>query len=121
MGFGAGVVKTMRKVFVIPNTRLHEDHRHCTICQAGPFSTVEEIYDHIDAHPERLNGSNFRKDDQWIVLCEPSDYYKEHPTELPESLAHLPSIEEQAKALGVDGHEHKLELTDLPKLRGRPN
>lgn len=120
MGFGFGVVKAMRKVFVIPHTRLHEDHRHCTICQAGPFSTVEEIYDHIDAHPERLNGSSVQKDGRWIVLCEASDYYREHPTELPESLAHLASIHEQARALGIDEHEHKLEYTDLPKLR-RPN
>jgi len=121
MGFGAGVVKTMRKVFVIPDTRLHQDHRHCAICQAGPFSTLEEMYDHIDAHPERLNGTGVQKGGQWIVLCEPSDYYKEHPTELPESIAHLASIDEQANALGVNEHEHKLELTDLPTLRGRPN
>ena len=120
MGFGHGVVRTMRKVFVISHTRLHEDHRHCAICQAGPFSTVEEIYDHIDAHPERINGSNFRKNDHWIVLCEPSDYYKEHSTELPESLSHLASIDEQARALGIDEHEHKLERTDFPSLR-RPN
>ena len=55
-----------------------------------------------------------------VVLCEPSDYYKEHPTELPESLAHLPSIDEQALALGIDEHEHKLEFADLLSLR-RPN
>ncbi|MFL6437686.1 MAG: hypothetical protein ACJ71Q_08915 [Terriglobales bacterium] len=117
MGLGDAVVKTMRKVFVISHTRLHEDHRHCTICQAGPFSTVEEISDHIDAHPERLNGSTLHKDDHWIFLCEPSDYYKEHPTELPESLKHLASIDEQARALGIDDHEHKLEFTDLPSMR----
>ena len=120
MGLGHGVVETMRKVFVISHTRLHEDHRHCTICQAGPFSTVEEIYDHLDAHTERLNGTSFQKDDHWIVLYEPSDYYKKHPTELPESIAHLPSIDEQARALGASEHEHKLEFTDLPGLR-RPN
>jgi hypothetical protein len=104
-------------VFAISDTRLHEDHRYCTICQAGPFSTLEEMYDHIDAHPERLNGTGVQKDGHWIVLCEPSDYYKEHPTELPESIAHLDSIDEQANALCVDEHEHKLEFTDLRKMR----
>lgn len=74
MSFGDGVVKTMRKAFVIAHTRLHEEHRHCVICQAGPFTTVEEIYDHIDAHSERLNGTSFPKDDRWIVLYEPSDF-----------------------------------------------
>jgi hypothetical protein len=122
MGFGEIAVKTIRRVFVIPDTRVHEDHRNCIICHAGPFSTMEEMCDHIDAHPERLNGTGVQKDGRWIVLCEPSDYYQEHPTELPECIAHLPSIVEQATALGVDEHEHKLELTDLPKLRrSRPN
>lgn len=109
--------KAMRKVFAVSDTRLHQDHRHCAICHAGPFSTLEEMYDHIDVHPERLNGSSVLKDGHWIVLYEPSDYYKQHPTELPESIAHLPSIKKQAGALNVDEHEHKLEFTDLPKLR----
>ena len=118
MGLGHGVVKTMRKVFVISHTRLHEAHRHCTICQAGPFSTVEEIYDHLDAHLERLNGSCIQKDGRWIVLYEPSDFYREHQSELPESLAHLPSIDEQARVLGIDDYDHhNLELTDLRSLR----
>jgi len=120
MGMGHGVVKTMRRVFAISHTRLHKDHRHCAICQAGPFLTVEEMLDHLDAHSERLNGSSFQKDGYWIVLFEPSDYYKEHPTELPESLAHLSPIDDQARALGIDEHERKLEFTDLPSLR-RPN
>ena len=117
MGFGHEAVKEMRKVFVIPDTGLHEDHWHCTVCHAGPFSTLEEMYDHVDGHQERLNSSSVQKDGRWIVLCEPSDYYKEHPTELPEALAHLSSIDEQARALGIEEHEHKLELTNLPKHR----
>jgi len=120
MSLGDGVVKTMRKLFLISHTRLHEDHQYCIICKAGPFWTLEEMYDHIDAHPERLNGSSVQKDNQWIVLCEPGDYYKEHPTELPESLVHLASIDEQASALEVAEHRHKFESTDLPRLR-RPN
>jgi len=67
MSLGDGVVKTMRKLFLISHTRLHEDHQYCIICKAGPFWTLEEMYDHIDAHPERLSGSNVQKDNQWIV------------------------------------------------------
>ena len=112
MGLGDGMVKTMRKLFLISHTRVHEEHQYCIICKAGPFWTLEEMYDHIDAHPERLNCSNVQKDNRWIVLCEPSDYYKERPTELPRSLVHLASISEQASALEVAEQRHKLEFND---------
>ena len=119
MTTGEAFVHTLQKVIVISHTRLHEAHRSCPICHAGPFTTMEQIVDHFEEHPERLESRCYEKEGEWIVLCGPSDYYKQHPNEVPQSIANLAQIREQEQRLGLEppvGHD-MIEYTGLRSQR----
>lgn len=112
---GQKYIAELNRVFVIAHTRLHKDHLLCPICKVAA-ETVEEMVDHCDAHPERLNLLAVQKDGFWIVLVEPSEYYKAHPTELPETIVHLPAIADQSQSLGTEARrgDHLLQFLEPP-------
>lgn len=119
MGTGEEFVNTLRKIIVINHTRLHQAHQACPICQNGPFLTIESMMDHVDQHSERVHARVYSKDDAWILLCAPSDYYQSNRIRVPATLRHLRSLPEQERTHGVEpeiGHD-KLEYTGLPSLR----